>query len=255
MKRFCLLVPTLLVVLCAGSVHAASNDAHLEPLRKMLSREGVTIKATIYTDDMLATFGDRPTLGEVLDASARVTLTTLAVNEQVAVVRVEVDEPAGHMDMYAYVRHTGSMWKVSAMRQLNDIARAREVQVDLRQRVDLTPDDSLLQRQLTFVLASDAERMSLARAQTSAFEHVADLYAAGQQAQALEAARPLGVEIIQLRGNGQLDMIVGGLSGTVCGVIVIPYGTRPPNMSPDAYFYVEQAAPRVFVFKGSDEPR
>jgi hypothetical protein len=252
---------TVMIWVVVGFVHvstvrAADTTDHLAPLRRMLARESASeiVKVSIYTDEMLQEFARKPTIGEALDPAVRVDLQTLAKNDHVAVVRLALHDPLGDRDLYAFLRKTEAAWKISSIRQLSNIDQARALRNTLRTEETRNATDDQVLRQVELYLASDDSLRSYLRAHAADLERIIDLHRSGRMQQAIKAGRALGIDTMHAKADGRLDMIIAGYAGVVLGIMHVPAGQQPPNMSPDTYFYVEQIRPQYFVFKGFIDP-
>lgn len=199
---------------------------------------------------------DAPSIGEITTEPVQ----TVTLPPAGAVTRIQVQ--AGYsFDVYVYWL-LDSTWRITAMRAMSLPAGIREMYVELRDKQNLTPDETEAMTQLTpFFLTDDAWQKWFIQNQDSletlcarSAKILADgTYAITQAnidsySDIEDVFTALGVSAIEKEGANNLQIIMAGMIDNTVGFICSTNGTPPP-MSSSGFIWIEKVDEGWFFFR------
>lgn len=211
------------------------------------------------------------TPGSALPEGARVTIRPLRVREDQAVIAVTVATAEQTIDGYLYLQRAGGRWQIVAFRALALPPLYLMALDELRARPARTAEDERRLRNMQLTTASDAALRAwfiqhrpaieeLGRAAAGAGGDVHWLGAdpaqdEGTPSPALlrirEQLRALDLEAVgrDEEASGCVLLHIGGMIDNSVGYLYAPEGCQVPEMTPGYFIYVEELAPRWYLYK------
>lgn len=162
-------------------------------------------------------------------------------------------------DVYFYLQNDNG-WKVNAVRLLALTGIIEQAYLGLKARPNLTAEEKSLFENFKLTLAPDKElkiwfagnRMfldnlcALLRAKSnSAFYVNRDDKKVPEVAELL---RKLNLSTARMEANGDVEIVIGGITDNTVGFIYSPSNT-PPKISPSSYIWVEEVAVNWCLFR------
>jgi len=180
------------MLLAAVAPLAGAEADALAPAKAFFAPEGIENKAAVYTGEMLRTVNQK-TMDEYFGVGVQKEYRLLQSDSGSAIYAVGVKTVPGGQDWYAYVRLAEGSWKLEAVRTL---AQTGMIRMSVQSWRDLpaqlrTPEREWQQRNAQLVLSTDYELKAHLVANLKAFEALAGLAVAGQQAEVKRAAKEL----------------------------------------------------------------
>lgn len=222
----------------------------LSDREELLSAEARTLLTGEAADWETPSFGKlatHPDKTVILDASNAVgRVQWYGANEQVT-------------DFYFYMTLDQGEWKIRAMRHLALTGVVEMVHFALKAKQARSPDEDYQFRNTGLVLASDAKLREWFTANRFALEKLrTDLLSSGRRSvvvsrpglyppEPFSALRKLGLTSIELMENGDVDIVIGGITDNAVGFLYCP--ASPPGISSDSYIWVERIVDRWFLYR------
>lgn len=167
------------------------------------------------------------------------------------------------VDVYFYLKNEGG-WKVSAVRLLALTGIIEQVYAGLKARPNLTYEERDVLENARLTLASDSELKLWFPDNRAALKKLCDLvraqsggggaapfYVGRDDKKYTEAAlllRKLNLSTASLKANGNVELVIGGMTDNTVGFIYSPLN-EPPKISPSLYIWVEEVAPNWYLFR------
>lgn len=197
------------------------------------------------------------TFGELTDAPDKVFL----IEKNRAVGRLQqFGENNRITDVYFYLLYDRG-WKVTAVRSMSLTGIIEQVYSGLKAKPNLTAEERDLYENFKFTLAPDKElktwfsrnRNSLdrLRAALRSRRKDAEVYVGRDDKKFFRAARllrRLNLSSASVQTNGDLEIIIGGITDNTVGFIYSP-SKKPPEINPSLYIWVEEVAANWYLFR------
>lgn len=163
-------------------------------------------------------------------------------------------------DVYFYLRYDGT-WKVSEVRLLALTGIIEQLYLGLKAKTNLTEQEKNDLANLKLILASDKDLKAWFSENHTALDQLYNLVkskagkdqfyirAEDQQFPEVAAAlKKLHLTGMSIEPNGNVEMVIGGVTDNVVGFIYSP-SRNPPTMSPSSYIWVEEVADGWYLFR------
>lgn len=258
-KYFSLLITFLVLVSfrSASVANAADGDpkATLVQLVEFSNRQALTSAEAraILTGEALDWKG--ATFGKLAAAPDRV----VAVDGTSAVGRVQhFAEDNQVTDLYFYLSFDG-VWKVRAMRALALTGIVRGAYQYLKSKPSRTAEEENEFANLKLTLASDEDLRSWFQANASAMNKLYQSSRVMKSGDFSSADNPkytelkrqlqaLHFSLAEAKQDGNAEFVIGGVTDNTVGFLYSP-ANQPPAISSNEYIWVEEVAPKWFLFR------
>jgi hypothetical protein len=163
-------------------------------------------------------------------------------------------------DVYFYLEKAQG-WKVSAVRVLALTGMIEQEYLELKAKPNLTEAEKNLSENFKLTLAPDKELKTWFAANRETLDALRraplpakkgdTIYVNRDDAkfpQASALLRKLNVSAAGVEANGNVEIVIGGVTDNTVGFIHSPSKT-PPRISPSSYIWVEEVAPHWYLFR------
>jgi hypothetical protein len=229
-------------VLVQLAAFSRKQALHTAAARKLLAGEMLDLKTSSF--------------GRLTDAPDAVFL--LSANN--AVGRFQLTGERDQItDVYFYLERAQG-WKVHAVRLMALTGMIEQAYLELKAKLNLTEAEKNLSENFKLTLSPDRElktwfaanRETLDALRASLPAKKGDtIYVTRDDAkfpQASALLRKLNVSAAGIEANGNVEIVIGGVTDNTVGFIHSPAKTPPP-ISPSSYIWVEEVAPHWYLFR------
>jgi hypothetical protein len=163
-------------------------------------------------------------------------------------------------DVYFYLQYDGS-WKVSEVRLLALTGIIEQLYFALKAKTSLTEEEKNDLANMKLILASDKDLKAWFSENRESLDKLYSLvqskagkdqfYIRSEDKQFPEVAmalKKLHLSGMTIETNGNVEMVIGGVTDNVVGFIYSP-SKNPPAMSPSSYIWVEEVADKWYLFR------
>jgi hypothetical protein len=155
-------------------------------------------------------------------------------------------------DCYFYLKRVGA-WKLSATRSLSLTGIIEQAVLELRAKANRTPAEQAQLDNMELTLACDKVLRRHFQSHRAEFEQLRRLaHPAGHPSPTASIRQKLvgklHLDRVDVRGNGDIDFLIGGVSDNSVGYLYCP-SDRPPAISPSEYIWVEKLAPKWYLYR------
>lgn len=214
-----------------------------EAARKLMTGEILELKISSF--------------GKLTDAPDRV----LLLEKNSAVGRFQLFGANNQItDVYFYLRHDDT-WKVSEVRLLSLTGIIERAYLGLKAKPNLTDEEKGLYENFKLTLAPDKELKTWFSMNSKPLEHLCTLLRAQSKGsafyvnrddtkfpEAAESLRKLNLSGARVEANGDVEIVIGGVTDNLVGFINSP-SKNPPKMSPSSYIWVEEVTANWYLFR------
>lgn len=254
----------LLLLPCSLQERVSSDDAALREIKTVLEQliqlsktQALNSgKATnIFTGEAAGwTF---PTFGTITEQPDTIRL----IDANNAVARFLLTNPdQSQTDVYIYLK-LNTRWQVTAVRLLALTGVTKVIQTQLRAKQKLTVEEQQTLANADLMLATDAQLRVWFKANQDAllklYQLVKEVPGAQKYFSADDTKLPptvtsllkrLHVTGAQLKRDGELEVIIGGITDNSVGVLFSP-ADKPPVMSDSGYIWIEALGGNWYLFR------
>jgi hypothetical protein len=155
-------------------------------------------------------------------------------------------------DFYFYLKREGS-WKIESMRYLSLTGIVEQAMLGLRAKPKRTATEQEQLDNLELTLACDRELRRHFRAQRAKFDQLVQLkrrrrVSPSDGAAIKKLVRELHLDQVMVRGTGDVDFLIGGITDNSVGYLYCP-SDRPPTISDSDYIWVEKLAANWYLYR------
>lgn len=241
---FCLL---LLAVTSCSKVQPKQTPEQV--IMAFFSPSGMPGKERYYTGEMLSIYKNEPTFGESIPTGTEIALRFLSESEGRSVFGVSLTKDGTTEDYYVYMIFETGNWKLDAVRALALTGIPAMVLQELEQKPQRTSKEEWDLQNLKLLFKSDAELKNYVLSNIEQLERIVLLTMSEKSEEALSEARKLFIDSIQMKSDGRVELIIGGMVDNSVGFTYVPKGKTPPPITPNHYIYVELVRDCWYVFK------
>ncbi|HZH30025.1 MAG TPA: hypothetical protein VEY11_04625 [Pyrinomonadaceae bacterium] len=230
-------------VLVQLAAFSGKQALHTAAARKLLAGEMLNLKISSF--------------GRLTDAPDAVFL--LSANN--AVGRFQLTGERDQItDVYFYLEKAGG-WKVNAVRLMALTGMIEQAYLELKAKPNLTEAEKNLSgnfkltlapdRELKMWFAANRETLDALRRASLPAKKGDTIYVTRDDAKFPEASallRKLNLSAVGVEANGNVEIVIGGVTDNTVGFIHSPAKTPPP-VSPSSYIWVEEVAPHWYLFR------
>jgi hypothetical protein len=193
-----------------------------------------------------------PTFGKLVAAPDKVVL----LDAENAVGRIQLQGTNRVVDVYFYLKLQDS-WKVSAVRTLALTGIVEGACEYLKTNPDLTAEEKDQLGNCELVLASDEALRQWfaknAKAMNSLYEMSRGLKPGREEqdpnyAKIKAQLKALHFAAVEAEDDGTIEFTIGGITDNTVGFLYSP-ANKPPKISFNLYIWVEEIAPKWFLFR------
>lgn len=241
----------------ADNASVESARAVLTQLAELSKKQALQTKAAqrLLAGEMLKL--KISSFGKLTDAPDKVLL--LEKNE--AVGRFQLfGENNQVTDVYLYLQYNNG-WRVSAVRLLALTGIIEQVYFGLKAKPNLTEEERGLLANSKLVLAPDKELKAWFTENRNLLDKLCSVLRAKKNSaafyvsrddkqfpEAAELLRKLNLSTASVETNGNIEIVIGGVTDNTVGFIYSSPKT-PPKISPSSYIWVEEVATTWYLFR------
>lgn len=162
-------------------------------------------------------------------------------------------------DVYFYLQNDNG-WKVSAVRLLALTGIIEQAYLGLKAKPSLTEEEKSLFENFKLTLAPDKELKTWFSGNRMLLDKLCALLRAKSNGafyvnrddkkfpEAAELLRKLNLSTARMEANGNVEIIIGGVTDNTVGFIYSP-SKNSPKISPSSYIWVEEVAANWYLFR------
>jgi hypothetical protein len=155
-------------------------------------------------------------------------------------------------DFYFYLKQQGNGWKLFAMRYLSLTGIIEQSVLALRAQATRKPEEQAQLDNMELTLACDRELRRHFLSHRAEFEQLRQQAVPGDKpssgASRAKLIQSLHLERVDIRGMGDIDFTIGGITDNTVGYLYSS-SDSPPAISPSEYIWVEKIAPRWYLYR------
>lgn len=263
-KIFYPLLPLVLIWSSPASLSSQGEDISINGARSVLVQlAGLSKKLAIQTEAARKLLTGEmlelkiSTFGKLTDAPDKV----LLLDKNSAVGRFQLSGENNQItDVYFYLRKDNG-WKVSAVRLLALTGIIEQAYLGLKAKQNLTEEEGGLLENFKLTLAPDKELKMWFSVNSKSLDNLRALLWAASNGNVLyvsrddkkflavaELLRKLSLSAARVEANGDVEIIIGGVTDNTVGFIYSKSKT-PPKISPSSYIWIEEVAANWYLFR------
>lgn len=270
MRSFFLVVPLSFFWF---TIAAADSMVELQVLEEFFSKDGIESRSTRLTGEALDMYSRRPMAGEYLPKNTSTAFRLLVESETTAIYEAVVERDA-HAEMWSAFFQRGVLSsKLEAMKSLYvpPFLVTVEYQRLLTQKGRSALQEARLTQLQRLLMTTEKFKDDFNQNKTN-YETIARLVVSGKMDEADSVVKSLALIGVRLYGesksDGEMALLVSasgiGLDkskqpgceirvssflDSVLGLLYLPPGVTPPQMTPQSYIFVEAIADNWYLFR------
>lgn len=229
---------------------ATKNNSPEALVRAFFAPGGIQDKQAVYTEELKARYLQEKTLGELLPPKTKLTLHPLPPSGDRQVYAVDLLFPGQTRNWYIHLKREAGTWKLAAIRTLALPNFLLQVTDTLKKKQRTQQEEGEYQN-LLLVQKTDSELKDFIRQHQVALEQVATLIRSNRATEATMEAKKLFLTSAnkQAQNSRTVEIVFGGVTDNTVGVLSVPTGSKPPEMHPSSYIYIELVTSSLYLFK------